>query len=170
MEDFMAMNENFERVRINEYSGTLYPKQRTDEIGVSALLMVFRRMFHFVGYTSRREFWWGILLLTILNYALIWFIGNVLFEMGAAGIFISLALSFIPFFATLSLLFRRYGDANVYRAIPLIILLAGFLNLISVLPTVAYLVIIAIVTYGVPLLPTSKMVDGVVTNYSSEAE
>ncbi len=165
----MIMNDNFERVRINEFSAQLFPKQRTDEIGLSAFFMFYKRFLHFTGFTSRREYWWTIAMTALLWVALVFASTTVFAAMGIFGYFLVALFSIILSLGSLAFLFRRYADAGVNRWFAFVASVAFALSdlMFGMVPT---LIIGLIAFVIIPALPTGKLVKGVVTVYSADAE
>ncbi len=92
---------------------------RTNTKGWRAFLMMFRRFTHFMGYTSRREFFHALffmIILYIIFVPLAFFLAESFVHVASAMLITLSAVLIVPF---LSMLFRRMGDAGFPRWFPL---------------------------------------------------
>ena len=117
-EEFMGLDKE-------KHEKPKYPfsAKRTDEEKGRALRMTWRRTFHFKGFSTRREFWWSQLFITMILVA-----GTAAFFLGFM-VLQTFFLVFTPFFfilggflgiAEISLMVRRFADGGSYRLLVLI--------------------------------------------------
>ncbi len=71
---------------------------------LSAIASFWRRYFDFVGYSTRAEFWFGILFAFLVNWVFTYFF---------PGTTVSLVVSAILFIPIMSLSVRRFRDAGI---------------------------------------------------------
>ncbi len=158
-EEFMGLDK--EKHEKPKYK---FSVKRTDEEKGRALRMTWRRTFHFMGYSTRKEFWWSQLFITLILT-----IGTAAFFLGFM-LLQTFFLVFTPFFfilggflgiAQISLLVRRFADGGFHRLLVLIPLAASGLLGIVEMPLWA-IIAINIFTFAFLLFftlkPTSKNV------------
>jgi len=151
-ESFMGLDK-----QRNEKDKISFDKYRTDEEKLRAYKMMWRRTFHFKGYSAKCEYWWGMLLTN--SFLILTALVALLLYQLTYGVFLLVSpvlaiFGLIFICANISALTRRLADTGHHRlfgiipfilAPPLFFLPWGWLiNSMLVIMVVVFVMLLAL--------------------------